>query len=68
MQTPLREAYAAAQAAERDAWRLVAGRLPGTPAFDQKLWDDWQAAQAVTRLAANRLLDDPGTYGKKLPG
>ena len=40
----LQEQLAAAIAAERSAWEAVQHRLPGSPAYDARLWAQWRAA------------------------
>jgi len=46
MPTPeeLRHAWEASLVTEREAWEKVKDKLPGSPKYDEGLWDKWRAA------------------------
>src|SRR5690349_9340732 len=48
------EEYAAAMAAERNAWEAVRARLPGSPDFNHELWRRWRVAVSAADEAAAR--------------
>lgn len=41
------EIYRAAVVAERKAWDVVRGKLPGSPDFDEVQWQAWRGAMTV---------------------
>jgi len=49
--------YAQAIAAEKSAWDLASGRLPGSPEFDADIWSAWQVCVARSATARRTLLD-----------
>ena len=51
--SPLEE-YAAALTFERAAWDAVRSSLPGSPAFNQELWQRWRQAVDAADQAAER--------------
>jgi hypothetical protein len=48
------EDFTRAMYAEREAWRAVSKRLPGTASYDPVLWNQWLTA-------AGKLITAPGT-------
>lgn len=51
----LQEAWNEACRVERATWQRVHDRLPGTAAFDARLWEDWRAAVDALEVARKEL-------------
>ena len=57
----LYEAYAAAAAAERDAWEQVRNHLPGSAGFDAQKWQAWRDAVACAEEARRAFIAAGGS-------
>ena len=67
MPSDLNEQLAASIAAERAAWARVKDKLPGTPAYDDALWQAWRAAVQRCR-DARKALDEAALPEGRRPG
>jgi hypothetical protein len=58
------ELYSQAIAAERAAWAVTKGCLPGTTSFDPEIWEAWRLAAAMKNCLPGSTSFDPRVWQK----
>ena len=56
------ELYSQAIAAERAAWAVTKGCLPGTTSFDPAIWEAWRQAAAMKNCLPGSTSFDPRVW------